>query len=241
MRSLLALGLALLSCAGRSSALHAQAPAPTVAATSSSGPPVAPPVERTKWVGTWITAPQLTEPGNLPPPPGLWGNTLRQVVHVSVGGSRLRLALSNEFGTRPYTLSAVHVAVSRGQDAIEPSTDRALAFGGSPSVRVEPGKSVVSDPFDFELAPLSELAVTVLTDASGPSEHTGHPGSLTTVHADSPEGALEQIAFMTLQAGLTLTRADVIEYAKSVVDIVVQLGRVQGKRTVSSVVFHRRT
>ena len=44
--------------------------------------------------------------------------------------------------------------------------------------------------------------------------NTGHPGSLTTVHADSPEGALEQIAFMTLQAGLTLTRADVIDYAQ---------------------------
>jgi type IV secretion system protein VirB11 len=70
--------------------------------------------------------------------------------------------------------------------------------------------------------------------------NTGHPGSLTTVHADSPEGALEQIAFMTLQAGLTLTRADVIDYAKSVIDIVVQLGRVAGKRGVSSVALHRR-
>ncbi len=70
--------------------------------------------------------------------------------------------------------------------------------------------------------------------------NTGHPGSITTVHADSPEGALEQIAFMTLQAGLTLTRADVIEYAKSVIDLVVQLGRTQGKRQVSSVAFFRR-
>jgi type IV secretion system protein VirB11 len=70
--------------------------------------------------------------------------------------------------------------------------------------------------------------------------NTGHPGSLTTVHADSPQGALEQIAFMTLQAGLTLTRADIIDYAKSVIDIVVQLARIQGKRAVSSVAFHRR-
>jgi type IV secretion system protein VirB11 len=70
--------------------------------------------------------------------------------------------------------------------------------------------------------------------------NTGHPGSLTTVHADSPQGALEQIAFMTLQAGLTLTRADIIDYAKSVIDIVVQLSRVQGRRAVSSVVFHKR-
>jgi type IV secretion system protein VirB11 len=70
--------------------------------------------------------------------------------------------------------------------------------------------------------------------------NTGHPGSLTTVHADSPQGALEQIAFMTLQAGLTLTRADIIDYAREVIDIVVQLSRVQGRRAVSSVAFHRK-
>jgi type IV secretion system protein VirB11 len=69
--------------------------------------------------------------------------------------------------------------------------------------------------------------------------NTGHPGSITTVHADSPRGALEQIAFMTLQAGLTLTRTDVIDYAKGVIDIIVQLNRVNGKRTVSEVVFNR--
>jgi type IV secretion system protein VirB11 len=69
--------------------------------------------------------------------------------------------------------------------------------------------------------------------------NTGHPGSLTTVHADSPLGALEQIAFMTLQAGLTLTRADVIDYARDVIDIIVQLSRVNGKRIVSSVALHR--
>ncbi len=69
--------------------------------------------------------------------------------------------------------------------------------------------------------------------------NTGHPGSLTTVHADSTDGALEQIAFMTLQAGLTLTRSDIMAYARSVIDIVVQLARVNGRRTVSSVAFHR--
>lgn len=70
--------------------------------------------------------------------------------------------------------------------------------------------------------------------------NTGHPGSLTTVHADSPQGAMDQIAFMTLQAGLTLTRADVIDYARSVIDVVVQLTRTSGRRGVSQVVFHRR-
>jgi type IV secretion system protein VirB11 len=70
--------------------------------------------------------------------------------------------------------------------------------------------------------------------------NTGHPGSLTTVHADSPEGALHQIAFMTLQAGLTLTKPDVIDYAREVIDIIVQLNRASGRRAVSEVMLLRR-
>ncbi len=70
--------------------------------------------------------------------------------------------------------------------------------------------------------------------------NTGHPGSLTTVHADTPRGALEQIAFMTLQAGLTLTRQDVMDYARDVIDVIVQLARGGGRRAVASVAFHRR-
>src|SRR4030042_6482680 len=49
------------------------------------------------WVGTWSTAPQLVEPGNMPPDPGLSNNTLRQVVRVSLGGACLRVRFSNEF------------------------------------------------------------------------------------------------------------------------------------------------
>lgn len=70
--------------------------------------------------------------------------------------------------------------------------------------------------------------------------NTGHPGSLTTVHADSPDGALEQIAFMTLLADSTLTRTDIMNYARSVIDIVIQLSRVDGRRSVSAVQFVRR-
>ena len=67
-----------------------------------------------EWVGTWSTAPQLVEPRNMPPEPGLSHNTLRQVVRVSLGGDSLRMRFSNEFGTTPVTLAAVHIAVSAG-------------------------------------------------------------------------------------------------------------------------------
>jgi type IV secretion system protein VirB11 len=69
--------------------------------------------------------------------------------------------------------------------------------------------------------------------------NTGHPGSMTTVHADSPRGAFEQIAFMTLQARTNLTRGDIIEYARSVIDVVVQLTRAGGRRAIAGIEFLR--
>ena len=68
--------------------------------------------------------------------------------------------------------------------------------------------------------------------------NTGHPGSMTTVHADSPERAIEQIVLLTLQAGTQLGRDDVRHYIRSTVDIFVQLTRVAGRRRVAEVVFH---
>jgi len=70
--------------------------------------------------------------------------------------------------------------------------------------------------------------------------NTGHPGSMTTVHADSPRGALEQIALMAMQARVNLSRNDVLDYAREVIDIIVQLSRVGGKRRVEGVSFTAR-
>ena len=131
------------------------------------------------WVGTWACAPQTTEQANLPPSPGLAGNTLRQMVHVSIGGSQVRLRLSNEYGTSAASLSSVHVAVSKGGGAIDSATDKALSFSGMPSVTIAAGKAVFSDALDFTLAPLSDLAISMHFSAQS-GDVTGHPGSRTT-------------------------------------------------------------
>lgn len=68
--------------------------------------------------------------------------------------------------------------------------------------------------------------------------NTGHPGSFTTVHANTPEGALDQIALMVMQSGLALSRDETLEYAKSLIDIVVQLGRVAGERRIIDIRVH---
>lgn len=66
---------------------------------------------------------------------------------------------------------------------------------------------------------------------------TGHPGSITTVHASSCRGAVDQLALMALQAGTELRRAELVDYVSGIVDIFVQLGRADGRRVVTDVLF----
>jgi len=70
--------------------------------------------------------------------------------------------------------------------------------------------------------------------------NSGHPGSITTVHADSPRAAVDQIALMVLQGGANLGRAEIIDYVGGVVDVAVQLSRVDGRRLVSELAFNSR-
>jgi lysophospholipase L1-like esterase len=131
------------------------------------------------WVGTWSTAPQLVEPGNNPPAPGLSNNTLRQIVRVSLGGDTLRMRLSNEFSTNPVTLRAVHIAISKGGSAIDTSTDRVLSFDGKVEMTIPPGTAMTSDPFPFALQPRTDVAITI-SFGNTSTDVTGHPGSRTT-------------------------------------------------------------
>jgi type IV secretion system protein VirB11 len=65
--------------------------------------------------------------------------------------------------------------------------------------------------------------------------NTGHPGSISTIHADSPALALERLALMVMRTGLRLTREDVLAYARRTVDMVVQVARLGGRRSVTQV------
>jgi lysophospholipase L1-like esterase len=131
------------------------------------------------WVGTWSTAQQRVEPANLPPSPGLAGNTLRQIVHVTSGGTCIRIRISNEFGTSQVTLKQIHCAASAGGASIDAKTDKALTFRGKASVTLGAGEIAVSDPVDFALIPLSNLALTIHFGTISEAV-TGHPGSRTT-------------------------------------------------------------
>ena len=136
------------------------------------------------WVTTWGCGPQLTEPGNLPPAP-LANSTLRQFVHTTIGGKQLRVRFSNAYGTNSVTINSAHVALpaglgSGGNGDIDPVTDKALVFHGAPSIVIPPGEAVFSDPFEFDLPALTNLAVSIYFGNVSATTINGHPGSRTT-------------------------------------------------------------
>jgi lysophospholipase L1-like esterase len=131
------------------------------------------------WVGTWACSAQRVEVDNLPPAPGISGNTLRQIVQVSIGGRRLRLRFSNAYGEADLTLSMVQLARSVAGSTIRKRSNKTLFFDGRQSLTLKPGASIASDPIDYDLEPLSRVTVTIHFAAS-PLAVTGHPGSRTT-------------------------------------------------------------
>ena len=145
------------------------------------------------WVASWGASQQIPEPQNAMAPDDLQDATMRQIFHLSVGGSALRVHLSNAFGTDPLRFTSVHIArpMSAVSSSIDAASDRALTFSGNSDANVPPGAELVSDPLDYPVSALSDLAVTFHLDGA-PDGQTGHPGSRATsyfVHGDFPAAA----------------------------------------------------
>ena len=121
------------------------------------------------WVGSWATAAQ----GVVGAPVQYSNQTLRLIVRTSVGGYQVRVRLSNELGTQRIVIGAARVALRSVAESIDPATDRALTFGGVPSITIPAGAPVLSDPVALDALPLSELAVSI---------YLPHQTSVSTVH-----------------------------------------------------------
>jgi lysophospholipase L1-like esterase len=137
------------------------------------------------WVGTWTASPYPVPTGatgNLPPAP-LSNSVLRQVVHVSLGGSQIRVQFSNLSGDGPVTINSAHVAICDAtpsvDSTIDTTTDTALAFSGKPNVTIAEGTEIWSDTLDFTVKPLGNVSITTAF-GSVPTALTGHAGSRTT-------------------------------------------------------------
>lgn len=122
------------------------------------------------WVATWGAGMVATPTGGAA---DLTGQTLREIVHTSVGGQQVRVWLSNRFGTEPLHIGAAHIALSaRGsigtnpdgtpnESGIQPGSDRALTFNKMDSVVIPPGAEVVSDPVALDVPALTDIDISV--------------------------------------------------------------------------------
>jgi lysophospholipase L1-like esterase len=111
-----------------------------------------------QWNGTWASSPMLAVSGFAVHP--FSATTLREVVHVSAGGSQVRVRFTNAYGLDHLIIRDAHVALSAGGSAIQPGTDHALAFGGANTISIPPGAEMFSDPVALDVPPLSDLAVS---------------------------------------------------------------------------------
>ncbi|MFP5390628.1 MAG: SGNH/GDSL hydrolase family protein [Gammaproteobacteria bacterium] len=111
------------------------------------------------WVGTWGTAPA-------PAPQNeqlqtFRDQTLRLIVHTSVGGSRVRIRLSNEFGATPLRLGAVRVGLRKAGAEVVAGSERGVTFGGQGAVTLAPGAPALSDPIELAVPAMADLAVSL--------------------------------------------------------------------------------
>jgi lysophospholipase L1-like esterase len=186
------------------------------------------------WVATWGTSPQAPRvlPGgsgrggnggaasgnaqNQPPPiqplAGLNHQTVRMIVHTSIGGRRLRVEFSNAYGNTPLLVGAVHIALRAKDSEIVPASDRTLSFSGRGLCAIPPGALMISDPVDLEVAPLSDLVVSMYlpSETGPPTMHsTGlHPTYISRDGNEAGDRSIEAVA--TSQSWYWLSEIDVI-------------------------------
>ncbi len=180
---------------------------------------------QSRWVGTWATGPVAVGP----PPPEVQAQevpmpaprtpvrvrnqTIRQVVRTSIGGSQVRVTLTNLFGTEPLEIGAAHVAARGDDSTIEAGAH--LTFGGHPSVTIEAGSTVLSDPVALAAAPLGDLVIDIYVPGDtwgSTSPATMHVTGLSTTVVSAPGnhvGAVQLDDERDTQQWFYLSRVDV--------------------------------
>jgi lysophospholipase L1-like esterase len=175
-------------------------------------------------------APPAGQTGRGAPPPLLnfSNQTLRQIVHTSIGADRVRVVVSNAFGTAPLVVGAANVALRQKDASIVPASARPLTFGGTPSTTVAAGAIAFSDPVDIAVPAFADLAIDIFLPgdtASSSSPLTTHSGALQTNYisaAGNFSGAADLPVSGTTQSWFFLSRVEVV--APDQVGAVVTLG-----------------
>jgi lysophospholipase L1-like esterase len=179
------------------------------------------------WVGTWATAPvprpqvpPAAAPGATAPPaqtpPNLANCTLREIVHVSLGGKRERVVFTNAFGAAPLSIAAASASLRDKDSAIVAGSGHALTFAGQPSVTIPAGGLMISDPVDISVPATADLAIDVFFPAeviAGTAQLTYHSGANQSNYISKPgnfAGSSEFPVATTIASWYFLSRVEVV-------------------------------
>jgi lysophospholipase L1-like esterase len=179
-----------------------------------------------QWVGTWGAAP--AGPPLVAQTQSFSNQTLRLIVHISIGGPRVRIRISNELGTTPLRIGEAHVARRQAGAAIVDGSDRPLTFSGMRSIVIPPGAPVLSDPVDLDVPALSDLAVSLhlpdtvqATTIHGSGFQTNYvslPGNFTNAATLPTERTLTSWPFLTEVDVNTPANAAIVALGDSITD-----------------------
>ncbi len=126
------------------------------------------------WVATWSTSNAA-----VPDPATFKNQTLREIIHTSVGGQAVRIRFANTFGTQAVTFDSVYVGLQKSGASLVAGSNHAVTFGGSKSITIREGAEALSDPISLAVGPEQNLSVSLFTsDSTGPA--TVHPVALQT-------------------------------------------------------------
>jgi len=172
------------------------------------------PADPAHWVVTWGTspAPQLPDEAQMRAAKLMFDNqTLREIVHVSLGSDTIRVRLSNAYGKEAVQIGAAHVALRDKGSSILAGSDRPLTFGGRPAVSIPPDGLVLSDPIKLAVPAASELAVSIFLPKAAAGAGI-HYGAVQTSYIGQGDltGAAEFSGPATITSWVFLTSVDVL-------------------------------
>jgi lysophospholipase L1-like esterase len=175
-----------------------------------------------EWVQTWGSAPLPPTPamGPFPATPEFSNQTIRQTVRLSVGGSKLRLRLTNEHGTKPLVVGAVRVALADEKGEIQRDSERVVLFSGQPTASLPAGAPYLSDPIDLPVHALSSLSISMyLPEDTG--QCTCHPTGMQNAYVsdtgDFTAGPFKPVRTTEFRAFISGVDVQALKVARAVV------------------------
>jgi lysophospholipase L1-like esterase len=130
--------------------------------------------QQNTWIATWAASPQAVDPSPDDPLLKIADQTVRERVRISIGGSQIRIRLSNEYGSTPLLVGSLTVAVPVNPESIQPGSLRTVTFDGQKSILIPAGAPALSDPVPYPVSPGSEISISV---------YFPHAVSTPTIHA----------------------------------------------------------